>query len=305
MAVLEHAPSGVRHPLVSRTLVGRSRSCELRLASQQVSSVHAELTWDGERWLLHDLGSRNGTHLDGRRLRAEAREPLVAGSEVVFGTGGERFVLVDASPPGLVAIADDGRVVQARAGLLCLPSEDEPEVTLLEHLDGRWRLETEQGARPLAAQEQLTAGGVGWRIHPPGPVQHTDEGGEAPMSVAVILLELQVSRDEEHVVMRVHHEGRSIELRPRAHDFFLLTLARARLADQAEPGLAEAEHGWVYRQDLARSLQVDRNLLNLWIYRARRQLADAGVLEVGSLIERRTSAEQLRLGIARLRVLSS
>ena len=125
------------------------------------------------------------------------------------------------------------------------------------------------------------------------------------MSVAVILLELQVSRDEEHVVMRVHHEARSIELRPRAHDFFLLTLARARLADQAEPGLAEAEHGWVYRQDLARSLQIDRNLLNLWIYRARRQFTDAGVLEVGSLIERRTSAEQLRLGIARLRVLSS
>lgn len=304
MAALEHAHTGVRHPLASRTLVGRSRACELRLASNQVSSVHAELAWDGERWLVHDLGSRNGTQLDGRRLRAEQREPLVQGSELVFGTGGERFVLVDASAPGLVAIADDGRVVQASAGLLCLPSEDEPEITLLEQLDGRWQLETEQGSRLLDAQEPLTAGGVGWRIHLPGPVQYTDEGGEERMSVADIALELVVSRDEEHVVMRVHHMGHGIELRSRAHDFFLLALARARLADQAQPGLAEAEHGWVYRQDLARSLKIDRNLLNLWIYRARRQFTDAGVHDVGGLVERRTSAEQLRLGIARLRVSS-
>ena len=43
MAALEHAHTGVRHPLASRTLVGRSRACELRLASNQVSSVHAEV----------------------------------------------------------------------------------------------------------------------------------------------------------------------------------------------------------------------------------------------------------------------
>lgn len=302
MAVLEHALTGVRHPLTARTLVGRSRACELRLASQQVSSVHAQLAWDGERWLLHDLGSRNGTHLDGRRVRAEQREPLATGSELVFGTAGERFLLVDASPPGLVAVADDGRVAQAEARLLCLPSEDDPEVTLLEQLDGRWQLETEQGSRPLVDQDQVTAGGVGWRIHLPGPAQYTADGGEAPMSVDHIQLELKVSRDEESMVMRVHHEGRAIELRPRAHDFFLLALARARLADQAQEGLAEAEHGWVYRQDLARSLQIDRNLLNLWIYRARRQFTEAGVLDVAGLVERRPGSEQLRLGIARLHV---
>lgn len=302
MAALEHEPTGARYPLASRTVIGRSRSCELRLASQQVSGVHAELAWDGERWLVRDLGSRNGTHVDGQRLRPEQREPLVQGSALVFGTGDERYLLVDASPPGLVAIADDGRVARAEQGLLCLPSEDDPEVTLLEQLDGHWQLESEQGSRPLAHQDQVVAGGVGWRIHLPGPVQYTDEGGGPPPRVGSILLELQVSRDEEHVVMRVHHEGRTIELAPRAHDFFLLHLARARLADQAQPGLAEAEHGWVYRQELARSLQIDRNLLNLWIYRARRQLADAGVVDVANLVERRPAAEQLRLGIARLRV---
>jgi hypothetical protein len=251
---------------------------------------------------VHDLGSRNGTHLDGQRLTAEQREPLVQGAEIMFGTGTERFVLVDVSPPGLVAIGDDGRVAHAKGGLLCLPSEDEPEVTLLEQLDGQWQLETEQGVRPLVPQEQVFAGGIGWRIYLPEPVQYTAEGSEVPMSVATVLLEFHVSRDEEHVEMRVHHGVQSIELKPRAHDFFLLTLARARMVDQSQPDLAEAEHGWVYRQDLGRQLQVDRNLLNLWIYRARRQFADAGVLDVANLVERRPGAEQLRLGVSRLRV---
>lgn len=302
MGVIEHASTGVRYPLASRTLVGRSRSCELQLASQQVSGVHAELAWDGERWLLHDLGSRNGTHLDGRRLSAEQREPLATGAAIVLGNGTERLVLVDASPPRLVAIADDGRIAAAQRGLLCLPTEDAPELTLLEALDGRWQLETEQGTRPLVHHERVAAGGMGWRIHLPGPIQYTDDEGEVPMSVAAISLELQVSRDEEHVIMRVHHGAHSIELRPRAHDFFVLTLARARIADQAQPGLSESEHGWVYREDLARSLQIDRNLLNLWIYRARRQFTDAGVLDVAGLVERRPGAEQLRLGVSRLRV---
>lgn len=300
--MLEHASTKARYQLVARTIVGRSRACALLLASQQVSSLHAELAWDGERWLLRDLGSRNGTQLDGRRLGPDERAPLVEGSQVAFGTDAERFVLAEASPPGLVALADDGRAVQAVGGLLCLPSEDEPAVTLLEQLDGGWCLETEQGLLPLADQQHVEAGGVGWRIHLPGPMQHTADEGELPMSVGAIALEIEVSLDEEHIAMRVHHAGRSLALRPRAHDSFLLALARARLADQAQAELAQAEHGWVYRQDLARSLRIDRNLLNLWIYRARRQFSDAGVTEVGRLVERRPSAEQLRLGIAALRL---
>jgi len=303
MAELEFPPTGARYPLASRMLVGRSHACQLRLDSQQVSGVHAELAWDGERWLVHDLGSRNGTHVDGQRLTPDQRHPLTQGSQLVFGTGTQSFVLIDASPPRLVAESDDGRLAHAEGGLLCLPSEDDPRVTLLQQLEGHWLLETEDDARPLAPEEQLTVAGVRWRIHLPGPVQLTDEGGQEPMTVANVEVEFSVSRDEEHVEMRVCRGATSIPLRPRAHDFFLLTLARARLADQQEPGLAPAEHGWVYRRDLARRLQIDRNLLNLWIYRARRQFAEAGVVDVANLVERRLGAEQLRFGVQQLRVL--
>jgi len=202
----------------------------------------------------------------------------------------------------LVAIDDEGVVMSARAGLLCLPSEEDPEITLLEQLDGSWRMETERGVQVLAHQERISAGGSHWCIHLPGAVQHTDADRDTPMNVSTIALDFSVSRDEEHVQMHVRHGAKSVDLRPRAHDFFLLTLARARLGDREQPGLEEMEHGWVYRQDLCHRLRVERNLLNLWIYRARRQFADAGVLDVAHLIECRQGAEQLRLGVPRLRI---
>lgn len=301
MASLQHVETGVRYPLVARTVIGRSHSCQLRLSTPQVSGIHAELAWDGERWLVHDLGSRNGTSVDGRRLTPERWEPLSEGTQVAFGSG-ERFVMVDASPPGLVALGSDGTARVATRGLLCLPDEDAPEITLAEHADGRWTLEDARGARVLEQQEHVRVGDIDWTIHPPGAVKHTTDEAESVMSVDNVAIEFLVSRDEEHVLVRVEHDNERIDLRPRAHDFFLLTLARARLVDRERVDLDEAEHGWSYRDDLARRLQVDRNLLNVWIHRARRQFADAGVLGVARLIEHRRGAGQLRLGVARLRV---
>lgn len=302
MAILEHVETGARHPLVARTVIGRSHSCQLRLSTPQISGIHAELVWDGECWLVHDLGSRNGTSLDGQRLSSEQWEPLVEGSRISFGTT-ECFVLHDSSPPGLVAIGADGTARTATNGLLSLPSEDEPEVTLAEGADGRWTLEDSQGTRMLDGPEHVVAGGVDWRVHLPGTVKHTREETESVMSVDTITVEFRVSRDEEHVTVRVRHAHRNIELRPRAHDFFLLTLARARLNDREQPGLEVAEHGWCYREELIRRLRIDRNRLNVWIHRARRQLADAGVVGVDRLIESRRGSGQLRLGVGRLRVL--
>ena len=81
-----------------------------------------------------------------------------------------------------------------------------------------------------------------------------------------------------------------------------LAESRARIEDQRRDALPVSEHGWMYRNDIARLLKVDRGLINLWVHRARRQLADAGILEVGELVQRRQGAEQLRIGVPRLEV---
>jgi FHA domain/Domain of unknown function (DUF1707) len=72
--------------------LGRSRDCDCVLAQPSVSRRHAELRRDGARWLLRDLGSRNGTRVNGVRLLDEAE--VRPGDRVSFGDA--RFRLGEA-----------------------------------------------------------------------------------------------------------------------------------------------------------------------------------------------------------------
>ena len=52
--------------------IGRSSRNVVHLPDSTVSKEHAEVVRDGERWLLRDLGSRNGTRLNGSDVREPA-----------------------------------------------------------------------------------------------------------------------------------------------------------------------------------------------------------------------------------------
>ncbi|MEV6260755.1 DUF1707 and FHA domain-containing protein [Streptomyces sp. NPDC051784] len=52
------------HPL----RIGRDPGNGLRLSHETVSRMHAELTAHGNRWVLRDLGSTNGTCVNGQRV---------------------------------------------------------------------------------------------------------------------------------------------------------------------------------------------------------------------------------------------
>jgi predicted component of type VI protein secretion system len=75
-----------------RVVLGRSRDCDCVLAEPSVSRRHAELRRDGARWLLRDVGSRNGTRVNGVRLVDEAE--VCPGDRVSFGDA--RFRLGEA-----------------------------------------------------------------------------------------------------------------------------------------------------------------------------------------------------------------
>ena len=53
------------------TQIGRGPNCDCLLAEESVSRRHAELRRDGERWFIRDLGSRNGTRVNGMRVIEE------------------------------------------------------------------------------------------------------------------------------------------------------------------------------------------------------------------------------------------
>lgn len=84
LIVVQGKPEGKTIPLAGPVFrVGRDPSCHLRPSSDQVSRNHAEFIITKDSVLVKDLGSRNGTILNGRTLTAPAK--LKSGDLVKIG----------------------------------------------------------------------------------------------------------------------------------------------------------------------------------------------------------------------------
>lgn len=70
--------------------VGRDDECEILVPSQSVSRRHADVHAIGPMLILRDVGSRNGTFVNGSKIR-QAR--VGCGDEIVFG-GVQAFVVI-------------------------------------------------------------------------------------------------------------------------------------------------------------------------------------------------------------------
>lgn len=74
-----------------RFTIGREDACDMTLADRTVSRWHASLERGAAGWLLADLGSTNGTRLNGWRVNGPS--PVRAGDLVSFGA--VTFVLME------------------------------------------------------------------------------------------------------------------------------------------------------------------------------------------------------------------
>ena len=64
--------------------LGRSRQCDVVLDDPNISRQHAEIRPRGGSWVLTDLGSTNGSSINGRRI--EQPEVIKPGDEIELGT---------------------------------------------------------------------------------------------------------------------------------------------------------------------------------------------------------------------------
>ena len=94
--VLHGADAGRVFRIGKQATFGRERSAEIPLDDTAVSREHAKLTRDSQgRYTLTDLGSSNGTFVDGTRLEAPMR--LANGARIQLGpTQVVRFFVTDA-----------------------------------------------------------------------------------------------------------------------------------------------------------------------------------------------------------------
>lgn len=87
VAVIE--VDGVRHELTrGTTTVGRGSDCGIRITDNAASRKHLEIIWDGAAGIARDLGSTNGSKINGQRFREAA---LVPGIVITIGQTSLRF----------------------------------------------------------------------------------------------------------------------------------------------------------------------------------------------------------------------
>ena len=75
--------AGSAYDLSDGALLGRGDSADIRLQDTFASSAHARLVPQGEVIVLEDLGSTNGTYLNGEPLRGP--QPLHVGDSIRIG----------------------------------------------------------------------------------------------------------------------------------------------------------------------------------------------------------------------------
>ncbi len=299
VAVLRRLDDGSWVVLAARGLVGRSAACTLRLTEPHVSGEHARISHVAGEWTLCDLGSRNGTFVNGARVPYGKNLVLAEHDQVAFGNPASTWTLTDASPPQVLArrLSDDA-LLPAVHGILALPSAGAPAASVFEANKGSWVIEIGSEVRPAHEGEVIEVEGERFLLHLPAGLATTVQGAAAETRVDDLTLTFRVSRDEEHVEVSVPPARAAAGAR---HHYAPHAGAGSTARSGGERAL-QAQRGWVFVGDLGRSLAVEETGVNVEIHRIRQDFAALGVAGASAIIERRRGSRQLRLATARVTV---
>jgi pSer/pThr/pTyr-binding forkhead associated (FHA) protein len=174
LLVVSGEPYGLEFPLgVTPLSIGRSADCGIVLQAGAVSGHHAQVRLDGERVLLSDLGSKNGTHVSKAPISEETEiaigtiftvggtdfnllggETFVSGERHPFGKLGNKKLLVLAGVALLLVVLAGGKHFLGReaAPPQAVPPSPAPQATAAETPGGLEPLQ------PLAQSASLTTG---------------------------------------------------------------------------------------------------------------------------------------------------
>jgi len=154
----------VRLPIV----IGRSEEAKFRIQQDRVSRKHCELFEQDGRVHLRDLGSTNGTFLNGELIDTSVKHPLESGALVRVGSLEFRIEFESASAGAIApAIVDEDRTVGLAPAATAEPFE-------VEHVPEEPAPAVEQ---PVEAPDFLTAERAVTADEPPR-IAATDDAAE-------------------------------------------------------------------------------------------------------------------------------
>jgi len=291
MGWLAEIRSGRRHPLNTETVVGRGPSTDIRLDESFVSSLHAAVTWAAGGWGVKDLGSHNGTAVNGTAVPSGMRRRVEEGDEISFGMSSATWTLVDGAPPQPWAVREsDGEVESGRDGILVLPRADDPKASIVAGPVDTWRFEAADEVDDIADRQALQVDGQTWIVRLPAILGSTRSlhGARLQLRLSDAELIIAVDTDGRGGTVFVQAELGSFSF-PLGNTMVLLTqLVHARVEGA----------GWVDRETLLETLSMTSNRLNVSVFRLRRQFAEAGFVDAAQVVER--GQRRLRLGTRRV-----
>jgi pSer/pThr/pTyr-binding forkhead associated (FHA) protein len=130
--LLERSASGAERHEIAITkeefLIGRGADCDLRLRSKAVSRHHCLIRFQGGAVTLVELGSANGTFVNGQRIRSQAE--LKEGDEI--GLGDFTFALE----------------LHGQSGVIWGSAADDPQARTIRVKDVKRGLEKDEGHPP-------------------------------------------------------------------------------------------------------------------------------------------------------------
>lgn len=298
MAKLEN-DQGSEFLVPCRCLIGRSGLAHLRLGNRRVSSEHCLVYWESQSWRVRDLGSRNGTSVNGRSLTPGQSRPLSIGDTLRLGGSDEVWALCDDGPPEPCAFCEPtGGWRHGQQGLLQLPDDTSPSASVFEQ-EGRWVCEGPAQLERVESEQTVIVSGLPWKLFLPDLPGASDRTEEGLLVLANITLRFTVSSNEEHVALELLHGSLSREVPHRTYLYTLLVLARRR----ARPAPEDDQQGWIHSEELARMLRCSREKLNVDVHRLRQLLRSAKIRDAGKIVERRLGSSELRIGTNRIELI--
>ncbi len=292
----------------SPVLIGRAPSNDLVVSDDQVSWHHAAVWMENGQLCVRDMGSRNGTMLNGRRIRG--LEVMREGDVVSLGPDTELRVREQSHTAERVCLL----VEQVEAGVripirsdrfhigggedadLCIPGAEERLATLLVDADGQVTLATDDSSLTLQPGQQFEVAGYQLRVVY-APLTHAPtvepEADRYPYRLWVTLNgstgpEAKLTDERTGMEHVVDAENRVI----------LLYLLARRLREDLDAGKSSEEAGWTSDEQInvgvwGRSGTADSNNLHVLVYRLRKELREAGFDPW--FIEKRRRAMRLRI----------